>query len=272
MHLDTFNHWAAIYEQSTGGVTRKVATHLISHYLRDAPLTSSSIILDNAAGPGIVTSEILKTNPPDGTKIHVIDASPAMIDIAHELYPPTSYPSITCAVMPGEQLSFPDETFTHSITNIGILVFQDGQKGAKEIYRTLKKGEGRAIITSWSHIGFAKPLAEASLAVRPEEGTPFRLPIDPVWLDPQYLEVTMREAGFGDEVKVEQVTFGIGVESSPLFFEAFRPEMIKFLEDWKEEHFERIKEEFVKRAEGSAVDLEGNLAVRMCASVAICQK
>ncbi|KAJ4168552.1 hypothetical protein NW754_010470 [Fusarium falciforme] len=36
----------------------------------------------------------------------------------------------SAAVMPGEKLEFQDETFTHSITNLGILFFTDGDAGA----------------------------------------------------------------------------------------------------------------------------------------------
>ncbi|KAK4166827.1 S-adenosyl-L-methionine-dependent methyltransferase [Cladorrhinum sp. PSN259] len=278
MHIDTFNSWSAIYEQSTGGVTRKIATHLLSLL---PPFSPSSVVLDNAAGPGIVTSEILKTNPPDGLTINLVDASPAMVDIARNIHSSdeSHHPNtpITCAVMPGEALDFPDETFTHSITNIGILVFKDGKKDAREIYRTLKRDGGVAVVTSWSRKGFAKPLAEASLAVRPEEegGKPFRLPIDHVWFDPGYLNSTMREAGF-DKVEMKEITFGFGVRNLPLLLEAFRPEIKKALQGWGEDEFERMKELFITKGEEVAEviegDLHGELALKMTASIAICRK
>lgn len=177
--------------------------------------------------------------------------------------------------MPGEALAFQDNTFTHSITNIGILVFADGAKGAREIYRTLKLG-GTAIVTSWEFLGVGPPMRQACLKVRLGE-KPVELPIEKVWFQPAHLEKTMREAGFGDGVELKSAEFGIKAESLPLLFEAFRPEMRKTLVGWAEEELEELNREFLKMAEEAAVLVDGTdgekvLGVKMKTIIAVCRK
>jgi len=46
-----------------------------------------------------------------------------------------------------EKLDFPDEAFTHSITNLGIFFFADADETAKQTFQT-PKGEGTSIVTS----------------------------------------------------------------------------------------------------------------------------
>lgn len=75
----------------------------------------------------------------------IIDANKARLDIDSV--------DISFDTMPGEDLRFPDNHFTHSFTNQGIVFFKDGEKGAKEIYRTLKHG-GTAIVTTWKYIPY----------------------------------------------------------------------------------------------------------------------
>lgn len=282
MDLETFNKWSATYEASTGGVTRQVATHIVRSHVFPS-LTSSSVILDNAAGPGIVTEEILKLGPPaDVIPIHVVDVSPPMVEIATALFASRGgSKNVKCAVMPGEELGFPDGTFTHSVTNIGILVFQDGEKGAREIYRTLKASSDHnssvAVVTSWQFLGFAGAMREACLKVRPGE-EPFSLPIDKAWFDLAHLEKIMRDAGFGDDVEMSSAEFAMGVDSLPLLFGAFEPEMRKALVGWSDEEFARYKEEFVRMGEETATVMKGvadeieKKALPMRASIAVCRK
>ncbi|KAK0633996.1 hypothetical protein B0T14DRAFT_492049 [Immersiella caudata] len=206
MDIDTFNAWAATYEQSTGGVTRQVATHILILLPLPSLLTRTFTILCNAPGTGTVTSEPLKLSPPFPPHRQNPPRRRLPPHDNHRLH--RLLLSLSTAVMPAESLTFPSNTLTHSITNIGILVFSDGAKGAREIYRTLKP-DGVAIVASWSFIGFAKPLAEASLIITPE-GKAFSLPIDTVWFDTGYLEKIMCEAGFGEGVEMQEEEFLLG--------------------------------------------------------------
>lgn len=95
---------------------------------------------DNACGTAIVTEEIMQRHMHQaGTaaNIHVVDAAPNMVDIAPAQTSGTQQGgrfTITSHVTPGKHLSsFQDDTFTHNITNLGILFFKHGAAGAKEI-------------------------------------------------------------------------------------------------------------------------------------------
>ncbi|KAF5717574.1 ubiquinone menaquinone biosynthesis methyltransferase ubiE [Fusarium mundagurra] len=128
-----FNKTAEKYEAATGGATRELAHHAISSIAALKPLTSESKILDNVCGTGIVTDSILKSGIQP--EIHAVDVAENMIRIARERF--SSHPNVHTAVMRGEELSFPDDIFTHSITNLGLMYFTDASKGAREIARTL---------------------------------------------------------------------------------------------------------------------------------------
>jgi len=133
------------------------------------PITSGSVVHDNACGPGIVAQEIvgrdvLAQSPPNPNfdlTIHCTDRSGAMIEITKEGYGGCestnsmreSFPNVSVSfhVTPAERLPFPDNTIPHSSTNCGILHFDDGLAGAREILRTLKPGV-TAVATSWREL------------------------------------------------------------------------------------------------------------------------
>lgn len=205
---------AANYEDSTGGCTRDLAQHIIT--LAD-PITSGSVIHDNACGPGIVAQEIvgrdvLAQTPPDpnfSLTIHCTDRSEAMIEITKEGYGGCEsansmredFPgvNINFHVTPAERLPFPDNTFTHSFTNCGILHFDDGLEGAREILRTLKSG-ATALVTSWKELKAFEVVREAQRACGHQEPL-FRPPVDEKWFKAETLEKVLKDAGF-QKVKV----------------------------------------------------------------------
>jgi|TARA_R110002003_G_scaffold232_13_gene16825 ubiquinone/menaquinone biosynthesis C-methylase UbiE len=202
-----FNAAAAKYEASTGGCTRELARYLVTIL---PPFDDDSHVLDNACGPGVVAQEILLQHhasqvPPN---ITCVDFAPAMIDQARNFY--QTNPSagdnrgrVSFDVMGGEDLRFPDNSFTHSITNEGILFFKDGPKGASEIYRTLKPG-GTAIVTSWAKLGYIDLIHQAQRVVTPN-APPFRIPISEDWYRSAHLEKTLKDAGF-EAVQVHEKT------------------------------------------------------------------
>ncbi|OBS26283.1 hypothetical protein FPOA_00223 [Fusarium poae] len=163
-----FNKTADKYETNTGGATRELAQHAINFITDLKPLTSESKILDNACGTGIVTDTIV-----------------------HERF--SSQPNVHTAVMGGEELSFSDNTFTHSITSLGIMYFTDPDKGACEIARTLHP-DGVAVVTGWMMMGHIKIIREVQAQIRPDD-TPFKPPVSDIWLDPEHTKAVLSDAG-----------------------------------------------------------------------------
>jgi ubiquinone/menaquinone biosynthesis C-methylase UbiE len=217
--LELFNLGAAKYDASTAGLTRELARYLIDI---SPPLSAKSHVLDNACGTGYVAQEVLlnrfaarEAQP----RIACVDGAPAMVDIARNSFQSlvskrkaqtsdsvsVDADSITFEVMNGQDLQFPSEHFTHSITNQGILFFMDPAKGASEIYRTLKTG-GTAIVTSWVDLGHVTVVQEAQKASNPDAPL-MRFPIPPQWNQASHLENTLRDAGFADVKVHEKVVY-----------------------------------------------------------------
>ncbi|RBR15943.1 hypothetical protein FVER53590_11055 [Fusarium verticillioides] len=184
-----FNKVAEKYEAITGGATRELAHHAISSIAALKPLTSESKILDNACGTGIVTDIILKSGIQP--EIHAVDVAENMINIARNRF--SSHPSVHTAVMSGEELAFPDDAFTHSITNLGLMYFTDAGKGAREIARTLKP-DGVAVVTGWTVMRQFEVIQEVQAQIRPDD-TPFKPPVPDIWLNPEHTKAVLSSAG-----------------------------------------------------------------------------
>ncbi|KAF3003739.1 hypothetical protein E8E13_009497 [Curvularia kusanoi] len=206
-----FDNGAAAYEASTGGCTRDLTRHMLA---LSPPISSSSVVHDNACGTGIVTQEIitqsiLSQSPSDFTcslAIHCTDKSENMIQLARSWFERSraaikeqtalSGMEIGFEAVPSEQLRFEDGYFTHSFTNCGILWFDDGLTGAREILRTLRSG-GTAVISSWKGMTIFDVVREAQKACGHQEPL-FRPPVDEKWFTAEFLEKILREAGFID--------------------------------------------------------------------------
>ncbi|KAH7006391.1 S-adenosyl-L-methionine-dependent methyltransferase [Fusarium venenatum] len=184
-----FNKTADKYEANTGGATRELAQHAINFMSDVKPLTSESKILDNACGTGIVTDIILQSGIQP--EIHAVDIAENMVSIARGRF--SSQPNVHAAVMGGEELSFPDDTFTHSITSLGIMYFANPEKGAREIARTLHP-DGVAVVTGWTMMGHIKIIQEVQAQIRPDD-TPFRPPVSDIWLDAEHTKAVLSGAG-----------------------------------------------------------------------------
>jgi ubiquinone/menaquinone biosynthesis C-methylase UbiE len=272
--LEFFNAIAANYERSVGGSTRDVARYILDIL---PPISSESVVLDNACGNGIVAQELLLKAKMDGQPvIHCVDGAPGMVDLAKDaLQRKSPSASIRYSVAPGENLAFPDDIFTHSVTNMGILFFTDGLKGAREIYRTLKPG-GTAIITSWSYLGYKPVIQQAQKTVKPES-TPFQVPINQLWFTSEHLEGILREGGFKDiKIHNKEVHYGLGNDAKRVcqLLEAFLPPLTV---GWTEEEKGALKEELEKVAKGAVQafdrpDMQGLVGLPMTAIVAIARK
>ncbi|KAF2186088.1 S-adenosyl-L-methionine-dependent methyltransferase, partial [Zopfia rhizophila CBS 207.26] len=136
--LGHFEQAADLYDKTTGGSTRDVAIRALDLLPAVAP---DSIVLDNACGTGVVTSEVLRREPT--ARVHAVDFAANMVEMARARFSGKS--NVACAQMAGEALTFADCTFTHSITNFALHLFGDASKGAEHIYRTLKPG-GAAVV------------------------------------------------------------------------------------------------------------------------------
>lgn len=269
-----FDATAAKYEAMTGGTTRAVAQHLLSLPQLSGLLTDSDAVLhDNASGTCIVSDEVLQRNP--AVKIHATDVSETMLKYGEDRFGHIA--GFESAVMPAEKLDFGDGTFTHSITNLGLLFFNDKAAGAREIYRTLRPG-GVAVVTSWSYLGYLEDIiVPAQRVVRPDT-TPFQVPVPQEWFTAERVSQCLREDGGFDDVQV--------LSHRVMYSTPNREEFVKlivgsfkglFWSGWPEDDQRRLEEQLVKQVEDTTKnsilpDGRPGVGVPMEAIIAVCRK
>ncbi|KAF2997138.1 hypothetical protein E8E13_005004 [Curvularia kusanoi] len=181
------------YETTGGLVTAQFAKHNLSII---PPFQDGSIIHDNACGSGTVSRLILSSpSTPSDIKIHATDIDPPFLTTLEHTVKENKWP-VSVTNRKSEALDFPDNTFTHSLTNIAIFFTSSaGLDGAKEIYRTLQPG-GIAVVNCWAHVTWLLPVKAVHEAIRP--GKPFPTPVV-AWHDGQHIQKVMRDAGFSEK-------------------------------------------------------------------------
>lgn len=204
-----FDKSSNAYERMTGGCTREVAQLLLT---LEPKVDASSIVLDNACGTGIMTSEILSLFPNAKPRIFAADLAPSMIANFSNVARARGWlndaeEGLTISVMDAEDLTYPDNTFTHSYTNLGFPFFPQAEKAAAHVYRSLKVG-GTAFISTWSRLGYLRPVQEAQLKVRPDS-KPWEIPMPKEWLTRERLVEVLEKGGFHSaNIQVQEQTVG----------------------------------------------------------------
>jgi SAM-dependent methyltransferase len=136
------------YERMTGGCTRLLAAEMISF---SPPIDASSYILDNACGPGIVTSEIKSRHPP--ARIMAADLAPAMTEEVQTSVQMNGWSNVETATLDIRSLdTLKDESFTHVFANLALPVPRDplaGMEASREMFRVLKP-RGVAMVSTWA--------------------------------------------------------------------------------------------------------------------------
>lgn len=273
------NMAAEQYEAMTSGSTRELARYMIEIV---PPIDHDSVVLDNACGTGIVAQEVLfkcfSTNA-ELPKITCVDVAPPMAGVARDISRGmlSAYSSripssdainpaevVTCDIMPGEELKLPDEHFTHSFTNQGILFFKDAEKGASEIYRTLKTG-GTAVVTSWASLGHVTLARKEQEAYKPGS-TIMPFPISEEWYQAAHLRKTMESAGFKD-VDVHEKTVWFAKKSvaelGMWLYMMWANFSVDFSEDEKAEFGKVLKASVEKSAQRVSRLVDGDLEGKM---------
>lgn len=276
--VEHFNRSAENYEKYTGGCTRELAQYLLDLVELADTGAPGSIVLDNACGTGIITEEILRRRQTGSATIRAVDAASNMVDVARRKLEPLNEGRgfiITSHVMPGEKLDFDDNTFTHSITNLGILFYQDGLAGAKEMFRTLRTG-GVAVVTSWTDLGYLEPVVKAAqLEIRPTQ-PPYQLPLAPEWLLAAHLVSVLQQGGF-PHVDVSARKAHYGAETVDGVVELLVHSFQGISKDWSDEEKTRFRvlmaDKTAKIAEEYTMpNGKPGVGIPMMASVAVCRK
>ncbi|KAI9846076.1 MAG: hypothetical protein M1837_004332 [Sclerophora amabilis] len=266
-----FDKISANYERLTGGCTRDVARHLLS---LGPPITSTSTILDNGCGSGVVTDEIFKSQAPTAlpATIHAVDVSPGMVQLTQAKAERGGWQNVKTGVMGAEELTFPDNTFSHSFSNFVVFFAPDAVKATSQIHRTLKPG-GTALITAWDHLGFLPPALKVQKDIRPDL-PPFKMPIPDEWFTASHFEKVLSSAGF-EKISMTQKQTAMREADLDGLAGIISEFLIKITESWTDAEKEQWRPK-LREALHNDPDLlrgdSGEVAVPMLANVAVVVK
>lgn len=206
-----FAELAPNYADLTSNTTQDVFAMFLDSYGPKLNLTSSSVIHDNASGPGTATQVLVKhaANVGITPKIVATDYAPNMIETlqklqAKEASSNPTWNNVTATVLNSSELSgIPDNHFTHSISNFSLFTITEAVNSLRETYRTLQPG-GIAVVLLWKRFTNESLLAAAQDHVKgPGHAAANAYPVN----GPQYYQKStvsdqLIEAGF-DADKIE---------------------------------------------------------------------
>lgn len=187
----------AFFTQLAGDTCEQVARRLLKFI---PPIAPGSIIHDNACGVGAMTEAVLESNVQD-VSIVATDIVPQVVEQVQKKVADNGWP-VKAKVMPSEALTFPDAEFTHSLTNLGIMVIEGDAAAGGHIYRTLKDG-GLAVLSIWDKPLPVQVVTAAHCAARPHD---HRVP------------VAIKRGGFDDK-DLRTVLEGAGFKADTIRFE-----------------------------------------------------
>ncbi|KAM3502206.1 hypothetical protein MY10362_005006 [Beauveria mimosiformis] len=285
-----FDNIAPSYEQSTGSSTRAIARQILElqvfQNLFDAP--HDAVVLDNACGTGIVAEEIIsrcrRQQSPSGggssgavPEIRAADPVDKMVDACAAKFSSLGVTDrCSAAVMPGEKLTFADGTFSHSITNMGLMFYTDAAVGARELHRTLRPG-GVAVVTTWAQLGQVDNiLYPAQRRARPGAEL-VKMPIEPRWFDPAQVEACLRNDGGFADVKIELRNAHYAAPTADALGDQLLELFGMFSKTWTEEEkasFGQAVRELTPNVAVPCTQIDGSsgYGVPVTAIVAICTK
>ncbi|KAF2092957.1 S-adenosyl-L-methionine-dependent methyltransferase [Rhizodiscina lignyota] len=203
---DFYAKAAQTYEKNPRGTRTPTYPAFLHAQKYLPPVTPSSIVHDNACGPGIVTGELITQGLSAGQtppKIYATDLSPQMIDVVrNRIATVEGWKEVEAFVCDGKDLSgLDDAIFTHSITNFGIF-----GHGTNAIYRTLKPG-GTALVTTFKVQPVLLLAREVRKAINSDLSS-FPPGFNDEWGTEGWLRRQFEEGGFAPErVRIEVVTF-----------------------------------------------------------------
>lgn len=195
---EAWYRWSPLLHQWLGKATDTM--------LDMAGVTTGHRVLDVAAGAG---EQSITAARKVGNTGYVLatDISPNILAFANTMAKDAGLTNIDTAVMDGENLSLPDNSFDVVISRVGLIYFPDQQKALREMYRVLKPGGKVAAIvysTPDKNKFFSIPVSiirsRANLpAPLPGQPGPFSLGNDGV------IEAAFEKAGFKNarSVKVD---------------------------------------------------------------------
>ncbi|PTB63098.1 S-adenosyl-L-methionine-dependent methyltransferase [Trichoderma citrinoviride] len=189
-------------------LAKDAAERLAAVSLAQIPaIPAGAIIHDNGCGHGSATAVIVESAPPEVAATYRItgtDISGGAVAIYRARAEAQGWPA-EGLVMDADSLSFPDETFTHSIANAMIFIGprNNGVDAIREMHRTLKPG-GTLVVNCFAYVAVLEPIRAASRATRTGGQLPEWNSFEQ-WTDPAFIAGVVEAGGFEKgSINVEQ--------------------------------------------------------------------
>ncbi|KIW98633.1 uncharacterized protein Z519_00294 [Cladophialophora bantiana CBS 173.52] len=243
-----FDRLSSKYDDLIGLMTGDIARYTLQTLI-ETP-RSDMTIHDNACGTGLVTEYLQHVSSETGTypkMIHATDFVPSVTKLMQNKATQQGWKNVDISVMDSQDLTFPDGSFHLSITNFGIFFLPDPQKGADQIYRTLKVG-GTAVVTAWKERRMMDTVAIAQKTIRPDLKS-LHSPWAELWSKEETLRNVLVNAGF----KAENVRIVEKRTDSVVAPFLRDPEMVArsypaAVEGWSEEEKGKLGQEMLRIA------------------------
>jgi len=190
------------YERMTSNCTRQIAEHMIATV--SPPINqASSYILDNACGPGIVTSAIKAQYP--NAQVLAADLNPGMIDEVRKRVTLNKWDHVDTAIVDVKKLvGIEDETFSHVFMNLGAPGPEDPdglRRAVAEIFRVLKVG-GVAMILYPTDRVWPAAFLKTARTIRPHEEPHNATALPREYMSASWLATQLERGGFGNNIGV----------------------------------------------------------------------
>ncbi|KAM3069222.1 hypothetical protein ACMFMG_010738 [Clarireedia jacksonii] len=130
-------------------------------------------------------------------EIYATDIAQELVEVLEKDTQAHGWP-VKTAIMPAQELTFAENTFTHSIMNCVILRLSDtdATKACSEMFRTLRPG-GVAMVSGWADVPHRMPMLAAHNATR-EPNSEALVGGAIRWVDGTLLRSSMEKGGFKD--------------------------------------------------------------------------
>jgi ubiquinone/menaquinone biosynthesis C-methylase UbiE len=263
-----FDRLSTKYEEFIGLVTGSIGRITIDYLIPEEFLPG--VVHDNACGTGLVTDYLQQLAKPPKL-IEATDFVPSVTQILQRKASDKGWNNVHVTVMDSQDLTFPDNHFDLSITNFGIFFLPEPQKGANQIYRTLKPG-GMAVVSCWKHRHIMDVIVAAQRSIRPDL-EPLASPWTELWSKEETLQNVLLKAGFPSR-QIQIVTRMTDAMVEPFFSD---PDLVAksypaATEGWTAEEKNRLGPEMLRIAKERDPEGGGRGALMFDAYVAVAIK
>lgn len=233
--------WDALadeYDEHVAPLTGDLADELLAR----AGLGPGVRCLDVAAGTGAASIRAARI----GAEVVAVDHAPKMIERLLVNARAAGLSNLDARVMDGQALELPDDAFDVAVSNQGVSLFPDFDRGLSEMVRVVKPG-GRVAVAVFGHFRRAEPfgfLAGAMKAAVPGFEPLASPPLPFQVADPALLRRKMVDAELGD-VSIDGFTWEMPFASAADFLEAFtsaNPAFGQMVAALSDEHRTRVRQ------------------------------